>query len=63
MASESRFCVFWIKNTIKKVTIVVPVLMTSCQVSLKRKSGPEMPQTRITATATAKAAGRPASPS
>ncbi len=25
----------WIKNTIKKVTMGVPVLMTSCQVSLK----------------------------
>jgi hypothetical protein len=29
----SRFCVFWIRKTIKKVTIVVPVLMKSCQVS------------------------------
>ncbi len=31
MASESRFLCVWIKNTIKKVTIVVPVLMTSCR--------------------------------
>ena len=30
----SRFCVFWIRNTIRNVTIVVDVLMTSCQVSL-----------------------------
>ena len=29
----SRFCVFWIKNTMRKVTIVVPVLITSCHVS------------------------------
>ena len=36
----SRFCVFWIRNTIRNVMIVVPVLMTSCQVSLKPKSGP-----------------------
>ena len=33
MAALSRFCEFWIRNTIRKVTIVVPVLMTSCQVS------------------------------
>ena len=33
-AMVSRFCVFWIRNTIRKVTIVVEVLMTSCQVSL-----------------------------
>lgn len=30
---EIRRRVFWISNTIRKVTIVVPVLMTSCQVS------------------------------
>ena len=34
MAAVSRFWVFWITNTMRKVTIVVPVLMTSCQVSL-----------------------------
>jgi hypothetical protein len=33
-ATVSRFWVFWIKKTIKKVMIVVPVLMTSCHVSL-----------------------------
>ena len=33
-AMVSRFCVFWIRNTIRNVTIVVEVLMTSCQVSL-----------------------------
>ena len=32
-AALSRFWVFWIRNTIRKVTIVVPVLMISCQVS------------------------------
>src|SRR5215471_14229198 len=34
MAAVSRFCVFWITNTMRKVTIVVAVLMTSCHVSL-----------------------------
>jgi hypothetical protein len=29
----SRFWVFWMRKTIKNVTIVVPVLMKSCQVS------------------------------
>ena len=41
----SRFCVFWIRNTIRNVTIVVPVLMTSCHVSLKPNSGPVTAQT------------------
>ena len=31
----SRFWVFWIKNTIRNVMMVVPVLMTSCHVSEK----------------------------
>ena len=30
----------WIRNTIRNVTIVVPVLMTSCHVSEKPNSGP-----------------------
>ena len=34
IAFASRFCVFWMRNTIRKVTMVVPVLITSCQVSL-----------------------------
>jgi hypothetical protein len=28
----SRFCVFWIRNTMRNVTTVVPVLMTNCHV-------------------------------
>ena len=47
MALLSRFCVFWIRNTIRKVTMVVPVLMTSCQVSEKPKSGPVTAQTTM----------------
>lgn len=35
----SRFCVFWNRNTITTVMIVVPVLMTSCQVSRRGKNG------------------------
>lgn len=43
----------------RKVTIVVPVLITSCQVSLKPKSGPVIAQTTIVPNARIKAAGRP----
>lgn len=48
----SRFCVFWIKKTIRNVTMVVPVLMISCHVSEKRKIGPVTAQARITEVAT-----------
>src|SRR5262252_4342206 len=47
------------RKTIKNVTIVVPVLMTNCHVSLKPKTGPVPAQTTITMTATRKATGRP----
>jgi hypothetical protein len=40
--------VFWIRKTIRKVTIVVPVLMTSCHVSENRKIGPVTAQTTMT---------------
>ena len=60
IASESRFCVLWMRNTIRKVTIVVPVLMTSCQVSLKPKSGPVSAHSAMTAHAATNATGRPA---
>ena len=43
----------------RNVTIVVPVLMTSCQVSLNPNSGPVAAQTTMTPTAMRKAAGRP----
>ena len=36
----ARFWLVWMANTMRKVTIVVPVLITSCQVSEKPKSGP-----------------------
>src|SRR3989442_6057369 len=58
-ASESRFWVFWIRNTIRNVTIVVLVLMTSCQVSLKWKIGPVTAHTAMTAPASTNAEGWP----
>ena len=48
-----------IKKTIRKVTIVVPVLITSCQVSEKLKRGPVTNQPRTTAKASRNAAGEP----
>ena len=55
----SRFWVFWIRKTIKKVTIVVPVLMTSCHVSENPKIGPVTAQITIEAQATANVEARP----
>jgi hypothetical protein len=48
------------RKTIRNVTIVVPVLMTSCHVSLKPKKGPEMAHNIRTAVASENAPGRPA---
>jgi hypothetical protein len=53
--------VLCIRNTIRKVTMVVPVLMTSCQVSLNRKSGPVAIQMNTIPVARKKAIGLPAS--
>jgi hypothetical protein len=47
------------RKTIKKVMIVVPVLMTSCHVSLNPNKGPVTSQTRMTLTAKAKVRGLP----
>ena|SRR5438309_4838637 len=51
MASESLFCVRWIRNTIRKVMMVVMVLATSCQVSDQWNIGPAMSQTMTNAIA------------
>ena len=51
---------FWIANTIRKVTMVVPVLITSCQVSEKPKSGPRAAQTMTTSAAAPIVQGVPA---
>ena len=48
------------RNTIRKVTMVVPVLMTSCQVSEKWNNGPVKPQTTMIPTAKMKACVLPA---
>src|SRR5271156_2723853 len=50
------------RNTIRKVTMVVPVLMTSCHVSEKRKSGPVIPQTTMIMAAAANAHLEPSQP-
>ena len=55
-------CVFWIRNTMRNVTIVVPVLTTSCQVSEKPNSGPLAAHTKTTQNATRNAAGEPTMP-
>jgi hypothetical protein len=47
-------------NTIRKVMIVVPVLMTSCQVSENPKTGPLTPQTMTMAQARMNVTGFPA---
>src|ERR1700712_5458252 len=59
MASESLFCDFWIRNTIRKVTMVVPVLITNCQVSEYLKTGPVTAQMITVAAAIIKAAELP----
>lgn len=43
-AAPSRFCVFWMRKTIRKVIMVVPVLMISCQVSEYPANGPAIAQ-------------------
>src|SRR5690242_16841835 len=60
MAALSRFCEFWIRNTIRNVTIVVPVLMTNCHVSENPNSGPLVPQATTTPAANMKVEARPA---
>src|SRR5215471_687512 len=59
MACVSRVWVFWITNTIRKVTIVVAVLMTSCQVSDQPKIGPQAAQRRTAAIASRNVDDRP----
>ena len=58
-AVDSRFWLVWMANTIRKVTMVVPVLMTSCHVSLKPKSGPVTNHTTTIASAATIAQGVP----
>src|SRR3984885_7184980 len=50
------------RKTIRNVTMVVPVLITSCQVSEKWNAYPEAPQTKMTSTAQEKAHFDPSQP-
>jgi hypothetical protein len=59
IAAPSRFWVFWIRKTIRKVTIVVAVLMMSCHVSEKWNSGPLEAQIAIRRTHAMNVTGRP----
>ena len=59
MAFASRFCEAWITNTIRKVTMVVVVLMTSCHVSEKPKSGPVTAHRTSSEAAATRANGEP----
>src|SRR4029434_5369336 len=47
------------RNTIKKVTIVVAVFITNCHVSLNLNNGPVITHASTTATATIKVTGLP----
>ena len=59
-ARESRFWVFWMIKTIKSVTMVVKVLIKSCQVFEKLNMGPVRSHTIIIVRASIKACGLPA---
>jgi hypothetical protein len=59
IALVSRFWVCWMRKTIRKVTIVVPVLITSCQLSEKPKSGPTTAQAMTVPAAMVNAGGLP----
>jgi len=58
-ARESLFWARWIKNTIRNVTMVVVVLMTSCHESEKWKTGPSRSQPRTSPKAHANASVPP----
>src|SRR4051812_35281290 len=55
-----RFALFWMTNTIQNVRTVVVVLMNSCQVSEKSKSGPVTAQITTSPTEPTSAANDPA---
>ena len=54
-----RLAVFWMTKTIQNVTTVVVVLMNSCHVSEKLKSGPVIAQTTTRATEPTRAGSEP----
>src|SRR5205814_41494 len=59
VASASRFCVLWIRNTMRNVTMVVAVLLTTSPASLKPHSRPVIAHAPITSTASMTVAGLP----
>jgi hypothetical protein len=61
IAWASRFCVAWIKNTIRNVSTVVLVFIISCQVSDQLKIGPEMNHNIVNTHAIMNASGAPTS--
>src|SRR5262249_9197609 len=61
IACVSRVCVFWITKTMRKVTNVVPGVMTSCQVSDQPKIGREAAHRSTTAIASTDVEERPTS--
>ena len=60
VALLSRLVVAWMTKTMRNVTIVVAVLITSCHVSEKSNSGPVTSHVTITAAASSRAYGEPA---
>jgi hypothetical protein len=58
-AVPSLVCVFWIRNTIRNVMMVVPVFIANCQVLLNPNIGPVMAQTTMISTAAANVRGCP----
>jgi hypothetical protein len=60
IAALSRFWEFWIRNTIRKVMMVVPVLMTNCHVSENPNNGPVTAQIMIVNEARTNVVARPA---
>src|SRR5690349_9500003 len=59
VAFEDLLALFWITNTIQKVTTVVVVLMNSCHVSENRNSGPVRAQMTTSRTDPASAGNEP----
>ncbi|MNC91345.1 hypothetical protein D3C83_75870 [compost metagenome] len=55
----SRFCVCWMMKTMRNVTMVVLVLITSCHVSENLKIGPMQAQTMTMPNAIRKAGVEP----
>ena len=60
MALESLFCAFWIRKTMRNVTMVVPVLITICHTSENLNTGPVAAQIITKILAPIKAPGLPA---